>query len=622
MNCHESVKRQVRTASGFHGRKGRGEQCGTCHADHRGREHQLVVIPDDFSHLEETGWGLEGEHALLECRQCHQTPGEYYEQKTECISCHELDDVHGHEHSKRPLLSECEACHDATDWSALPLPAGVFDHDSPRQADYPLEYAHSDVECAECHIDFKFVPVAFAECSDCHHNGHRAAFRKQPCEDCHQRPETFVVPDFDHDLTGYRIAGEHRGLECEECHKSGDKTEQIPEVCSGCHDDVHRGQFAPRECDACHSVSVADWSMRDYDHDRSAFPLEGQHETVACEECHGEGPRARYVGLKFADCDACHEDVHKGRHEPVPCNRCHIEEGFAVQFFDHDTTSFPHTGKHVGLACDKCHVEGQWDQVPHASCNDCHYPTNPHDNTVANDSCDSCHRTTDFATIVFDHVGTTGFDLAPAHSDQPCASCHAANEIDRDDELTLPHFTGLESGCEDCHQTDRPKVHYEGGCIECHEAEKWFPGSLGGGDHGVMTGFVLDGAHALLPCESCHAEGAPRGEASPTCGSCHGAEDPHNNQLGMICADCHGTVSWLRTSFRHHQTGWPLRGAHRLATCYDCHALSYVGTPTQCFRCHEAEAPLSVPEHLGPNFQNCDGCHRVYQWAPALSYPH
>ncbi|MEM6927521.1 MAG: cytochrome c3 family protein [Myxococcota bacterium] len=612
MACHDSVKRQVRTQSGFHGRKNRGQQCGTCHADHLGRENQLILIPDDFSHLEETGWGLEGEHALLDCRQCHQTPGDYSGQRTECISCHERDDVHGHDKSKRSLLSECEACHDADGWSALPLPVGVFDHDDARQADYPLEYAHSNVECAECHIDFKFVPVAFQQCDDCHINSHRAPFREQPCEDCHATAETFVVPTFDHNLTGYRIEGEHVGVECEECHKSGDKTDEIPEVCSGCHDDVHRGQFRPRECDACHSVSVPDWSMAGYDHDRSRYPLEGKHNDVGCEECHGTGPKARYANLKFEDCDACHQDAHGGRHEPVPCARCHIAEGFEVQYFDHDTTDFPHTGKHVGLACEKCHQEGKWDDVPHASCNDCHYPTNPHDETVTSDSCDSCHQTTGFASVVYDHLVNTGFDLAPAHSAQPCNTCHEG----------ASHFAGLESECEVCHESDRPKVHYEGRCLTCHQAEKWFPGSLGGGDHGAMTGFDLEGAHELLPCASCHREGRPRGEASPTCGSCHAAEDVHNNQLGMACADCHNTVSWLRTSFRHHQTGWPLRGAHRLATCYDCHALSYVGTPTQCFRCHEVEAPLSIPEHLGPNFQNCDGCHRVYQWSPALAYPH
>ncbi len=234
----------------------------------------------------------------------------------------------------------------------------------------------------------------------------------------------------------------------------------------------------------------------------------------------------------------------------------------------------------------------------------------PHRPVITPDQCAECHITDGFELIQFDHAVETGFDLAPAHTEQACTTCHTY----------IYHFAGLDPSCTACHLDDRPWGHYDGECGACHEAEHWFPGGLGGRDHDI-TGFALAGAHSLLPCESCHEPGRPRGEATPSCVACHTSDDPHMNMLGMACADCHGEMSWLRTTFRHQQTGWPLRGAHRLAACVDCHAAGYVGTSRECFRCHEFEATPDRPEHQGPSFRNCERCHRVYQWVPAI-YPH
>ncbi len=615
MACHDSVAEQVRRGEGFHGRQGRGERCGECHPDHRGRDHQLVVIPENFSHRSETGFPLEGAHAPLSCRRCHQEVGRYDGLSPECVSCHEGDAPHGLRATSRPqLLRDCARCHDAADWEALPLARGAFDHDAPRQADYALTGAHADVGCAECHLDWQFVPVPSEACTDCHINPHRAPFREQPCGDCHETTETFFVDAFDHTLTGYPHEGRHRGLGCEQCHTGISKTEPLSRECVACHPDPHRGQFGARGCDDCHTVFQAAFLLPDFDHDTTAYPLQGQHVEVTCAECHGEGGGAQYVGLPFGDCDDCHDDAHEGRHEPVPCTRCHVEDGFDVQFFDHDTTSFPHTGKHIGLACEKCHRPGDWSSVPHGSCNDCHYPTNPHDaDAVGVDQCAECHDTTGFASISFDHLGETGFDLAPAHTDTRCIRCHQGVEV----------FAGLEPSCEGCHDADRPWGHYEGECEACHQAARWFPAGLGDRDHAV-TGFALRGVHSLQPCESCHAPGRPRGEAAPGCQACHSADDPHRNMIGMACTDCHGESTWLRTTFRHHQTGWSLRGAHRLAACIDCHALQYVGTPTECVRCHEVDAftqGAGVPEHFTPSVRTCDRCHRQHGWLPA-TFPH
>jgi hypothetical protein len=618
MKCHETVRTQVATRSWFHATLGTG--CEACHAEHRGRDH--VLIPDlskdpKFNHAKQTGWPLEGKHAppRTACIDCHTEPGVYKGLDKECSTCHE--EPHGRDESRRDLLGRCEKCHDAEDWDATPIPAAIFDHNNRDDADYPLEGLHAEVECAGCHVDARFVPLDYDACTSCHVNPHRAPFKERACEDCHPSPATWVVKAFDHDLTRYDLVGQHVDVACDDCHK-GDKTEPIAfNRCETCHFDLHKGQFRPQGCEDCHTVQVAAFALRDWDHDQTDWPLVGKHQEQECEECHDDQGAAVYRDLPHGDCDECHEDAHAGRFEPTDCSKCHVSDGFEINAFDHDQTDFPHTGKHVGLECSKCHRDYQWNGIPHESCLDCHYPENPHSGAMSADRCESCHTTQAFDVMQFDHAAETGFDLAPAHDELACRSCHEQVE----------DFEGLDSSCTACHQDDLPFGHYDGPCETCHEAEHWAPAGLGDNDHAV-TGFDLRGAHSLEPCEACHPTGEPRGMAEPDCESCHTRDDPHMNLLGTACADCHTEMSWLRTSWRHTTTGWPLRGTHRLAACVDCHATGYVGTPTECFRCHEADAarcatPRCVSAHLSANFAECDSCHVVYAWDVGTErYPH
>jgi hypothetical protein len=440
---------------------------------------------------------------------------------------------------------------------------------------------------------------------DCHDDPHRADFGKRACEDCHPIPKGWKVPRFDHNLTPFKLVGQHTVVpSCDDCH-GAHKVEPLPhKVCSDCHGFPHGKQFQPKACHDCHDVNVAAFKLPEFNHDITDFPLVGKHVDVACAPCHGEGKAAIYEGLPFDDCDACHEDTHDGRFEPAKCDACHTEEGFEINAFNHDETAFPHTGKHIGLDCNLCHEDYKWTGIAFASCDDCHHEENPHRSVVSRDQCEDCHVTDGFAQLVFDHVGATGFDLLPQHVDTKCTECHEV----------LYHFAGLDETCSNCHLAVRPKGHYEGDCADCHQAAGWFPAGLGDNDHAI-TGFALEGSHSELPCESCHEPGRPRGEAVPDCSWCHAADDPHKHMLGNQCADCHTDMSWFQTRWSHHQTGWPLRGSHRLAACVDCHAVGYIGTPTECWRCHEAEAPLNIPQHLSPAFINCDYCHRPYTWA-------
>ena len=87
-------------------------------------------------------------------------------------------------------------------------------------------------------------------------------------------------------------------------------------TCESCHDDPHKGNLGPA-CASCHSE--VDWKLiksnKGQDasfHDKTRFPLRGGHVGVACRNCHGPFPgvAARFKGLAFAACSDCHEDAH------------------------------------------------------------------------------------------------------------------------------------------------------------------------------------------------------------------------------------------------------------------------------------------------------------------------
>ena len=329
----------------------------------------------------------------------------------------------------------------------------------------------------------------------------------------------------------------------------------------------------------------------------------GGHVDVACEDCHDDGALGRYVGLEFADCDDCHDDEHEGQFEPSACSDCHVVEAWDVADFDHDRTAYPLTGAHADVECAECHVDDQWTGIAYASCLDCHAEDNPHHADLGAETCTDCHATDAWSTLLFDHADATKFDLEPQHGPLACIDCH--EDIER--------FDGLQTACSSCHEDQRPWGHYAGDCDTCHLASGWMPATLGGEAHAI-TGFPLSGVHRSLPCEACHPPAATQGAARSGCEDCHTADDPHRGLLGGVCSDCHEPMSWLRTRFRHHQTGWPLRGAHRLAHCTECHVVAYAGTPTDCAICHEAEAPRGLPSHQTLYFPFCDTCHRPYTW--------
>lgn len=598
--CHESVEEQIANNKGFHAHL--TQTCQSCHADHKGRDFELIQLDEETFNHQATGFALRGAHKPLECIECHEAAPDFSGLESDCASCHE--EPHGAAESTRDLLTNCRTCHDAEDWEVPQLIKSIFDHDKPADADFPLHGQHADVACEDCHDAARFVPIGHEDCTDCHDDPHGTQFAGRDCEDCHTTEhKKFRTPNFDHSI--WELVGAHGDLSCTSCHGRGKSAVYTPidhARCDACHDDVHEGQFAPRDCDACHSSDPGGFTEGVIDHDQTDFPLRNAHRDVSCDDCHGEGPAATFVGLEFQSCESCHDDVHEARFTPDTCESCHTDGLWEVDEFDHSRTDFALDGAHLDAGCVDCHGEGEERQITglaFASCLDCHAEDDPHNGELGPETCTDCHTTADWTTVAFDHAI---WPLEGNHADVVCSDCHES-----------PGYQGAQTECSSCH--DRPEDHYEGECSTCHDPSGWTDATFGDLGHDA-TGFALEGAHGALACAECHAGSEPKAAAGPECIDCHGADDPHRNLLGQECTDCHRQDDWLRTTFRHAVTGYQLRGAHAVTACADCHAPTFAGTPDQCIRCHGAERPNDTL-HNDPLTSDCELCHREHDWDDA-----
>jgi hypothetical protein len=91
------------------------------------------------------------------------------------------------------------------------------------------------------------------------------------------------------------LLGTHRAVACIDCHKPpnlGIKLRDVdfkaaPTACEECHSDVHGGQFAKAKvtrCAECHNSTK--WRPSLFDHEKTAFSLQGAHRNVRCAACH------------------------------------------------------------------------------------------------------------------------------------------------------------------------------------------------------------------------------------------------------------------------------------------------------------------------------------------------
>jgi len=648
--CHE------RAASGKVAYKLAGfQKCSTCHGDpHRGRT-SLSPCTDchttagwgDVKNLppahSPAGWPLVGKHSDVACADCHGSDLTAKVEKS-CASCHE--DAHEGRFGKR-----CESCHNESGWKNFKKTG--FDHGKTR---YPLVGEHRGVRCEQCHRrggKTVYKGIAFDRCDRCHREYHEGPLqtvtRASACEGCHTEqgfdPSTFTVAD--HDEARFALDGSHRAAPCSACHVKP-KGEATPlaigvKTCAQCHDDPHEGQFDPqmkesgKSCATCHTAGG--WKRSDFDHDETAFPLRGVHADAACESCH-KGEPVQYKGLPTS-CEGCHRDPHLAQFTTAPavkgCTDYHSEATWKQDPFDHAAKGgWPLEGSHAWESCQACHDSRPLPdggkvvhyRLGYRECEDCH--ANPHESVVKSDSlrppgvpklggdCATCHNPREWRKVsdkaTFDH-DLTGFRLEGQHRNAKCSECHGR-------QLKTGEALAACSSChEDVHRGENGKS-----CESCHDAKSWRPTDMLVKHR--ATRFPLVGAHAAADCSACHqGQRQDAYRATPIdCYACHAKDyqrnDVHPNHVAgrfsRECDACHSQYSFTPARLQH-DVFFPLRGAHEVTECFQCHTGGvYGGTSSQCFDCH-ADAyngALDPPHASYLMSKRCDECHTFESWIP------
>jgi len=586
LECHAEIAGRMSAHRGLHPNlvnKPGADDCARCHSEHNGENFNLIVWDQKAFDHSKAGYPLLGKHAGVACSQCHNpqhiATGERTAIKVNigrtflglsqaCSTCHQDP------HAGR-LGENCLQCHSFDDWKKV----NKFDHGKTR---YPLTGMHVSVACARCHtpgVDNKprYSGLPFAKCSDCHSDPHHGTFAQQSCQSCHntsgwKRVATAAISQsFDHSKTKFPLEGKHAGVDCLRCHAGGDfKKPLVFAKCMDCHTpDPHNGQFAKRsdggECASCHTVEG--WKPSKFtvkEHAATAYPLQGKHAALRCEQCHIPKGKETLYKIRFARCTDCHGDQHQAQFAIAPylnrCEQCHTLDGYRPSTFTlalHKNTRFLLTGSHLAIPCNDCHkattavlqpaafvgarqvATYHWSEL---SCTTCH--ADPHKGqfrermlkAVAEGKplgCETCHSTKNWKEVVrFDH-STTSFPLVGAHRAVECSGCHRPPRMET--KLTNVDFKAAPAKCEECHQDVHAgqfaNAQRVTPCVSCHNSTRWKPSLF---DHDLRTTFPLKGAHANVRCGQCHqqmknVDGRNTLLYNPTpkeCAACHGALPP------------------------------------------------------------------------------------------------
>jgi len=268
-----------------------------------------------FDHDVETEFRLEDRHTDLDCRTCHtdfvfrKNPG------TECVNCHEADDIH-----KGKVGLNCGECHSEVAWDKV-----AFDHNC--DTGFELSGRHAKIQCADCHKRDLQAEKSHPACNFCHkaEDVHKEQLGLL-CDLCHNTDGWKERIAFDHDITNFPLIGLHAVVACGECHLSS-AFRGTDAACTSCHDgdDYHKGALGV-ECGSCHNPNG--WRLWVFDHGvKAGFKLEGAHAKLECNACHVSRVRGK-IELSQA-CSSCHsdDDVHYRRFGRQ-CDRCHTVESF------------------------------------------------------------------------------------------------------------------------------------------------------------------------------------------------------------------------------------------------------------------------------------------------------
>lgn len=599
--------------------------CIICHTE-------AAWQPSVFDH-NNTEFALTGAHTSAECSECH-TSG-YTGTTTNCFDCH----TEAYNQSVNPghialgIPQTCSDCHTTQPgWQPATFPI--------HNQYYTLNGAHAVIsnDCASCHAgNYTSTPNT---CSGCHlpdynqttQPEHASAQFPTDCIQCHT--ETAWSPStFQHDALYFPIySGQHNGVwdQCIECHTNTSNYSQFS--CIDCHehnqadmDNEHNGiqgyQYTSSACKACHPDGSASGA---FNHNNTAFPLEGAHTGADCSDCHTSG----YTGTTTF-CFDCHQTDflqsvnpnHTALNIPNTCSDCHnTEPGWAPASFPIHNQYYALNGAHAAISgdCASCH-NGNYTSTPN-TCSGCHLPdynatTNPsHVTEQFPLECLICHDENAWVPSTFDHQ-TTAFPLTGAHTATVCSDCHQNG------------YSGTSTICFDCHETDflqsvnpsHTALNLPNTCSDCHSTQPgWAPAAFP--IHNQY--YALNGAHAAIAgdCAVCH--NGNYNNTPNTCDGCHMPDynattnPPHASaQYPTDCMLCHTENGWSPSTFDHDNQYFPIySGEHQgeWNTCSDCHPNPSNYGQFTCLTCHEQGETDDEHEDV-PNYaynsNACLDCH-------------
>ncbi|MDR3654018.1 MAG: cytochrome c3 family protein [Paludibacter sp.] len=267
------------------------------------------------------------------------------------------------------------------------------------------------------------------------------------------------------------------------------------------------GEKLKKECSLCHVTE--NWTKIKHDsfnHNKTKFPLKGQHGAVSCKKCH---PTLVFDKAPLG-CVACHTDIHEGT-VGNDCGRCHSQNSWIVSNIRqiHQQAGFPLIGEHAAADCNRCHTSASLLRFNNirSDCYSCHQyqyemTINPnHKATGLGTDCQRCHNMAGQTWRSIGHGFDHGvFPLVGAHNIQ-CSICHFNNDFK----------TKLSTVCSSCHDpgpantsTPAHTTKFKSfACSDCHNTISWI--SVKFPMHEIY-GKIYSGVHngRWSACTDCH----------------------------------------------------------------------------------------------------------------------
>lgn len=455
----------------------------------------------------------------------------------------------------------------------------------------------------------------------------------EDCSSCHVSTSWKVEKDkitFDHQKTNFVLLGQHRIVNCTNCHTSLVFNEAKKD-CYQCHKDVHLFSVG-NDCAKCHNSNS--WLIKDVTnfHQLSRFPLVGKHKIADCSQCH-KNYSTFYFEQLSTECYSCHASDYNKAVSPnhlisgysKDCTVCHdmSSSGWKGSGVIHDF--FPLIGGHALSDCYSCHSTSTFSGL-NPNCYACH--SNNYNNTVNPNhiqlgfptDCKQCHSIMGWKPAAFEHDNLFFPIYSGKHKNKwnNCSDCHTNSG-------NYSVFS-----CINCHEHNRTRmdqehqnvngyVYQSDACLDCHPN-----GNKDGAFNHITTLFPLTGMHLNLNCNQCHQTSTP---VSIECRTCHltnynNASNPNHviMQLTTNCEECHTSNGWQPSTFDHSNTDFPLIGAHTTQSCNSCHQTAVTNASSECYSCHQQDYQNTTnPSHIQLHFPfECQVCHNNQtSWTPS-----